>query len=275
MAATGTPRSSPIMVTLAELRRCVAREYGRILAPPWETPAILLTNATVMVLAWFLLPARAHAFLFSLNGPLAFPIILASWMLADTPATNVMGANTSTALSVVEDRSAYWHWLVARCVVLGSLVGVPSAVALIIVGAGGYTWLEISWAAVIVLVLPVGILPIAAWLGILFPYHPRSLRWRWQHRRAWRMNLRWAALVLAPFAYVPVIGGLILFPAVVVAKTLQVSGQWLTDVQFAVAATVACATMGIAAALGIAGARVLLRVRHDRLAAYLSSSAFG
>ncbi len=200
------------MVTLAELRRCVAREYGRILAPPWETPAILLTNATVMVLAWFLLPARAHAFLFSLNGPLAFPIILASWMLADTPATNVMGANTSTALSVVEDRSAYWHWLVARCVVLGSLVGVPSAVALIIVGAGGYTWLEISWAAVIVLVLPVGILPIAA---------------------------------------------------------------WLTDVQFAVAATVACATMGIAAALGIAGARVLLRVRHDRLAAYLSSSAFG
>jgi hypothetical protein len=185
------------MVTLAELRRCVAREYGRILAPPWETPAILLTNATVMVLAWFLLPARAHAFLFSLNGPLAFPIILASWMLADTPATNVMGANTSTALSVVEDRSAYWHWLVARCV------------------------------------------------------------------------------VLAPFAYVPVIGGLILFPAVVVAKTLQVSGQRLTDVQFAVAATVACATMGIAAALGIAGARVLLRVRHDRLAAYLSSSAFG
>ena len=54
---------------------------------------------------------------------------------------------------------------------------------------------------------------------------PRSLRWRWQHRRAWRMNLRWAALVLAPFAYVPVIGGLILFPAVALAKALQVTAN--------------------------------------------------
>ena len=68
------------------------------------------------------------------------------------------------------------------------------------------------------------------------------------------MSLRWAALVLAPFAYVPVIGGLILFPAVALAKALQVTGQRLTDVQFAVAAAVACATMGIAAVLGIAGA---------------------
>jgi hypothetical protein len=263
------------MVTIAELRRCVAREYRRILRPPWEVPAILLTNATVMILAWFLLPARAHDFLFSLNGPLAFPIILAAWMLADTPATNVMGANTSTALSVVADRSAYWHWLVARCVVLGSLVGVPSAVAVIIVGAGGYTWLEIGWAAVIVLLLPVGVLPIAAWLGIIFPYHPRSLRWRWQHRRAWRMNLRWVALVLAPFGYVPLVGGLIMLPAVALAKALRVSGQRLTDVQFGIAAAVACATMGVAAALGIAGARRLIGVRQDRLAAYLSSSASG
>ncbi len=34
------------------------------------------------------------------------------------------------------------------------------------------------------------------------------------------MNLRWAALVLAPFAYVPVIVGLILFPAFVMMKIL-------------------------------------------------------
>ncbi len=143
------------MVTLAELRRCVAREYGRILTPPWETgdPA---HQRQVMVLAWFLLPSRAHDFLFSLNGPLAFPIILASWMLADTPATNVMGANTSTALSLVEYRSAYCHCLFARCVVLVSLVVVPSAMALIIVVAVVYTWLEIVFASVIVLFLPMG-----------------------------------------------------------------------------------------------------------------------
>jgi hypothetical protein len=54
-----------------------------------------------MAAAWFLLPPRAHAFMFSLNGPLAFPVILASWMLADTPATNVMGSNSAVGLSVM------------------------------------------------------------------------------------------------------------------------------------------------------------------------------
>jgi hypothetical protein len=41
------------------------------------------------------------------------------------------------------------------------------------------------------------VLPVAAWLGIVFPYHPHSFRWRWQHRRSWRTHLRWAVLVCA------------------------------------------------------------------------------
>ena len=87
-----------------------------------------------MAAAWFLLPPRAHAFMFSLNGPLAFPIILASWMLADTPATNVMGSNPALALSVLEDQAAYWRWLAARCIVIGSLVGVACAAGVMYVG---------------------------------------------------------------------------------------------------------------------------------------------
>jgi hypothetical protein len=156
-----------------------------------------------MAAAWFLLPPRAHAFMFSLNGPLAFPVILASWMLADTPATNVMGSSPALALSVLEDQAAYWRWLAARCIVIGSVIGVACAAGVMYVGVGHYPWSEIVWACALVAFLPVGVLPVAAWLGIVFPFHQRSLRWRWQHRRAWRSHLRWVVLAFAPFFYVP------------------------------------------------------------------------
>jgi hypothetical protein len=116
-----------LMEAVPGLRRAVVSEYRRVVRPPWEIPTALVTNGALMVAAWFLLPPRAHAFLFSLNGPLAFPVILASWMLADTPATNVMGSSPALALSVLRDQAAYWRWLAARCIVIGSLIGVACA----------------------------------------------------------------------------------------------------------------------------------------------------
>jgi hypothetical protein len=175
-----------LMDAVPGLRQVLANEYRRVARPPWEIPTVLVTNGALMVAAWFLLPPRVHDFMCSLNGPLAFPVILASWMLADTPATNVMGSNPALALSVLQDQAAYWRWLAARCIVIGSIIGVACAAGVMYAGIGHYPWSEIIWACLLVTVLPLGVLPVAAWLGILFPYHPRSFRWRWQHRRAWR-----------------------------------------------------------------------------------------
>src|SRR3954454_7578487 len=122
------------------LRQAVLSEYRRVITPPWEIPTALVTNGVLMVAAWFLLPPRAHAFLFSLNGPLAFPVILASWMMSDTPATNVMGSSPAVALSVLNDQAAYWRWLAARCIVIGSIVGLLCAVGVMYVGLGHYPW---------------------------------------------------------------------------------------------------------------------------------------
>ena len=263
------------MDAVPRLRQAVADEYRRVVRPPWEIPTVLVTNGALMVAAWFLLPPRAHAFLFSLNGPLAFPVILASWMLADTPATNAMGSNPARALSVLENRTAYWRWLAARCIVIGSLIGGACAVGVLYVGLGNYPWSEIAWACALVALLPIGVLPVAAWLGILFPYHPRSFRWRWQHRRAWRTHLRWAVLVFAPFIYVPLIGVAILSPGVQVARSMKVPGQRLTPLQFGISAAIACTTAVAAAALGIWVARRLLAWRTSQLAAYLASTERG
>ena len=257
------------------LRHTVANEYRRLLRPPWDIPTALVTNGALMVVAWFLLPPRAHAFMFSLNGPLAFPVILASWMLADTPATNVMGSNTDLALSVLHDQAAYWRWLAARCIVIGSIIGVACAAGVLYVGIGSYPASEIIWACALVALLPVGVLPVAAWLGILFPYHPRSFRWRWQHRREWLTHLRWAALVFAPFFYVPVIGVAILTPGVELARSIKIPGQPLTANQFGISAAIVCVTAVIAAALGLWVARRLLAWRTERLTAYLESTEKG
>lgn len=263
------------MDDVPRLRRAVANEYRRVVQPPWEIPTVLVTNGALMVAAWFLLPPRAHDFMFSLNGPLAFPVILASWMLADTPATNVMGSNPDLALAVLNEQAAYWRWLAARCIVIGSIIGVACAAGVMYVGLGHYPWSDIVWACALVALLPVGVLPVAAWLGILFPYHPRSFRWRWQHRRAWRTHLRWAVLVFAPFFYVPLIGIAILSPGVELARSLKLSGQRLTPVQFGISAAVVCATAVIATAIGLWVARRLIAWRTNHLAAYLANSDKG
>ena len=263
------------MDTVPGLRKAVATEYRRTVRPPWEIPTVLVTNGALMVAAWFWLPPRLHDLMFSLNGPLAFPVILASWMLADTPATNAMGSNPSLALSVLENQSAYWRWLAARCIVIGSIIGVACAVGVMYVGLGNYPWSEIVWACALVALLPIGVLPVAAWLGILFPYHTRPLRWRWQHRRAWRTHLRWAALVFAPFIYVPVIGVAILSPGVLLARSIKFHGQRLTPAQFGISAAVVCLMALVAAAVGLWVSRRLLAWRTNRLATYLASTEMG
>jgi hypothetical protein len=131
-----------LMDAVPGLRQVLANEYRRVARPPWEIPTVLVTNGALMIAAWFLLPARAHDFMFSLNGPLAFPVILASWMLADTPATNVMGSNPTLALSVLQDQAAYWRWLAARCIVIGSIIGVTGAAGVMYVGIGHYPWIS-------------------------------------------------------------------------------------------------------------------------------------
>jgi hypothetical protein len=145
-----------------------------------------------------------------------------------------------------------------RIVAESSLSGVVCAAGVMYVGVGHYPLSEIIWACALVAFLPVGVLPVAAWLGIVFPYHPRSLRWRWQHRRAWRSHLRWVVLAFAPFLYVPLIGILILSPGVQLARSIKLPDQRLTPAQFGISAAVVCATAVVAAAIGLWVARRLL-----------------
>jgi hypothetical protein len=51
--------------------------------------------------------------------------------------------------------------------------------------------------------VPFGASAVAEWVGILWPYHRRGLRWRWEKRHAHRRTMRWLVLVVSPFIVVP------------------------------------------------------------------------
>lgn len=254
----------------------VATEYRRVFRPPFEIPLALVFNAGLVTLAWFLLPPRAHDWLFSLHGPLAFPVILASWMLGDAPSTNVAAIDVPRALNVLDDAGAFRTWLLARSVVLASLVGVPTAIIALVLGFQGQPALEVLATCVVLALLPFGILPIAAWLGLLLPYHPRPLRWRWERRRNWPQLLRWVVLLLAPFVVVPALGTVVVLPSLALAHwAFGAPHPPLTEAHFALVALTICATAVVTARLGFWGASRLRSRRHDRLVGFLRDPAAG
>lgn len=259
------------------LRKAVADVYRRAFRPPFEVPAALLVNALLMTAAWFLLPPRAHQFVFGLTGPLAFPVIMASWMLGDTPSTNVAGHDKTRALAVLDDGAAFVRWLAARCIVLTSLVGVPCAIIALIIGdVERQSAFKVIAACVVIAIIPFGILPVAAWVGLLLPYHLRPLRWRWDRRRNWRLIARWALLAFSPFVIVPVVSAVIIFPSAALAHwAFGAPAHKLTNAAFVLVAVTVCA---MAVLVGIGGLWVAGRLRarrHDRLATYLLDPAAG
>ena len=176
---------------------------------------------------------------------------------------------------MLEHPKAYWRWLAARCLVLGSLIGVR------VRDRGAVRRRRRLHLERDRVGLRAGRAPAdgrATHRRLArhpVPLHLRSLRWRWQHRRAWLTHLRWAVLVLAPFIFVPLIGVAILTPGVEVARSMKVPGQRLTAVNSASRPRIACTTAVVAAALGIWVARRLLAWRTSQLAVYLASTERG
>ena len=257
-------------------RRAVTETYRRVFRPPWELPAALIGNALLMTAAWFLLPPQVHDWLFALHGPLAFPVLLATWMLADTPSTNVVGDDHRKAVSVLNDGAAFRTWLTARCLVLASLVGLPCALIALVIGVQGQHPVKVVAACVVLVILPLGILPVAAWLGLVFPYNPRPLRWRRQHRSDRRTTIRWGILLVAPYLVVPAIAATVILPSIVAAQWLfDAPERQLTQPQFVADALMICATALVVGWLGLWVAGRLRQRRHDRLTTYLLDSNAG
>jgi hypothetical protein len=242
--------------------------------PPHNELLSVAGNAALVCIAWFLLPNGLKTWLFSRRSPQAFPVVLSAWILADVPATNVLGVDRVAAVAALRDMAAFRRFLWAKQLVLTALVVPICLLAALLVGTGGGRGGLLAFICFAVIASPFGTLAVACWLGIVFPYHPQSLRWRWQHRGNVFATGRWLGLILLPYAIVPFLAGLIIAPGVAILRASSPVHQGLRH-PHALAVIAACIVVAIiAAGLTVIGHRTavwLARARRSQLLTYLGN----
>lgn len=249
-------------------------ELFRAFHAPYETPIVVLVNGVLMGLLWGWAPADS---LFSVHTLWAFPLVLASWMYSDVPATNVFGSDAKRMLAAFDDLPAMRRMLRAKNLVLMTLV-VPIA-ATIAIGVGIYlhrpvvAWVNILW----IIVVPVSVLGVSAWFGIYFPYHPIELKVRWANRkRFFHMFVRWLTLAVVPYGLVPLLGALVMLPTVVLWNQAGVDpNKSDSDLLYFVGVLIAC---GLAVLLWLWGHHMAIKLavrRREKLSAYLADPSLG
>ena len=268
----------PSQLSLADLSTAVKAEYRRIFTERRDDLIAVSFNALLVTFCWFLLPDKIVNWLFTLHGALAFPYFLEMWMLGDTPATNVAGRDAVRVVGQLQDPAALRLWLRAKHLVLASFVGPTAAVVAVIIGIVQHRHDMAAAVAITLLFLPLGVLSVAAWVGLWVPYHPRKLLWRWEHRSDWRAALlRWIVLVLLPFLVVPVIALVLLIPSLAIwliahqrhpPHEIPRAGLWLGTV---LSVAVSLIVFGWAPGVAVK----IARRRHARLHGYLSDPEHG
>jgi hypothetical protein len=271
-------RAVPTALRASDVFVAVKAEYRRILTERRDDLIAVSFNALLVAICWYLLPDKITNWLFTLHGALAFPLIMEMWMLGDTPATNVAGRDAVRAVAQLHDPAAMRLWLRVKHLVLASFVGPTAAVIALVIGAVQHRSADAAAVAIVLLFLPLGVLSVAAWVGLWLPYHPQKLIWRWRHRTDWRAALlRWGLLVFLPFMVVPVIAIALLTPSLIIwiiahqgypPKQLNTAGLWIGTV---VSVAVSLITFAFAPVV----ATKIARRRYDRLHGYLSNPDHG
>lgn len=257
------------------LPETVRHEFVRALRPPYETPIVVAVNGLLMTVLWFVFPSNL---LFTFHGALAFPMVLASWMYSDVPATNVLGTDATSSLAALSDTRAMRRLLHARTLVLWIFVAPFCVLVGIVVSFSDKHPLASAATAVWIAIVPFGALPLAGWLGIYFPYHPMPLKRRWELRHRWRtIIVRWLTLAIIPYGLVGLLVVLVSAPTLI--YWVNVWPNWRTERipsdLFAWGVLIACFTSALLWWLGSTwGARIADR-RQEKLVAFLSNPDAG
>ena len=258
-------------------REAIRIQVALTFQPPYETPITVAVNGALMSSAWFFLPTALRDKLFTLHGTLAFALVLAAWMYSDVPSTNVLGPDAQRVVVGLDDPVAFRRLLYAKNIVLWLMITPICALVAVINGLLQHSLLSTLYTVVAIGVLPFGFLAISAWVGILFPYHPMPLRYRWEHRQPRRMLVRWLTLAVTPYVLVPVLAALMLTPSLLLwgfTSPHGLSGK-VPDHYLGLGVAVACA---IAVVCSLGGQRLgvwIAQRRRAKLAAFLSDPVRG
>lgn len=253
-------------------------EWRRTRTFPFETLSTVAINFVLVMFGWFLAPEWLVDQLFAVHRPLAFAVVLASWMYADVPTTNVLGSNSDRVVPILDDTPALRQVFDARAFVLWCVVTPIAAIAAVISGIASDHLVAAMVGLVWIVVAPAGLLMIGPLLGIAFPYHPMPLRQRWALRRDTRQQvIRWILLLVVPYLWVPAIGAVLMVPSLLIwhvtSSNALFSGGTFPHLGLGVVVGVAMNLAG--AVLGRRWMVAWVRRRRTPLAAFLSDPLAG
>jgi hypothetical protein len=253
----------------ATLPQAVRAEVRRALRPPYEIPSVVVGNGLLMTACWTLLPPSAVSYLFRFHGPLAFAMVLATWMYSDVPATNLLGGDPARSVAALGDPATLRRLWYAKNIALWLLV--TPLCALVAIGVGIYSHqlvaaaLTVLWIATV----PLGALGFACWVGVWFPFHTLPLRYRLARRRRWwQMLARWMVLLLTPASVVPLLALVLTLPGLLLWGTVTPSR--ISDARFGWGLLLAAAVAAIAWLVGHWYGSRLANRRRQRLTAFLT-----
>ena len=264
----------------AALRHDVLTEARRVMRPPREVLICVAANGVLVSVLWFFSPVRLFDAIFTLHQAFMFPVVMASWMIADVPATNELAPDATRVLALLEDDDVVGleRLLRAKHLVLWVIVTPIVLVVAAIMGATSHHWLTMWLTMVWVATVPFAALGISCLIGVRWPYHPIPLAERWEQRSNWRhMLLRWGTLCILPYGVVPLFGLVALLPLVATLAILKIR---LSDSS----ATLVALIIGCAVALPLAfvvwdrGTRIAAEFavkRKKALGAYLAEPSLG
>lgn len=247
-------------------------ELVRLFRRPWTELTILLINAVIVIVGWLVLPKDVKEWLFdSLQGRLAFVIVLETWLVSDVSSTNIFGHDPVAALRAMHDGRALRRFVRVKATALSILIGVPCTITAIVLGIHGGSMSRAAILAPMFLAIPFGVIAIGSWLGVILPYRYRTLRWRWAHRRQWRITARWLVAMMVPYwvlgLFVPVTIYLARFTAGLITNLHQHGRAPITSLEITV--VVACALAAATLFVAPWGTQRLAMWRRDHLLAEL------
>ncbi len=218
--------------SLAEAYRL---QFDRAFRYPFSVPSTLLANAVLTAVLWFWSPRDLFSLFFNVNELFFFPMVLASWMVSDVPATNEYAPDALRILAALDDPTMLTRLLRAKHLVLWTLISPVAFVTALIVATSTGRWIALFFVAAWVITVPLCSLGFSSWVGILWPYHPLGLRQRWDLSLPWtRKWLRWGVLLVLPYGLVPVFGYLAMFPALIAWRDSDVPHHHFRDLILAV-----------------------------------------
>lgn len=201
--------------------RLVPRELRRVFSKPFDVLICLAGNALLATVLWFLAPTPIANLFFSFRNAFLFPVVLATWMLADVPATNQLGADPQAALERLDDPEAITLLIRSKQAVLWMLTTPVALVVAIITSLEGGNWASMASTVVWVATVPLAGLGLSCLVGVRWPYLQLPLKQRWAERSDLRRSLRWVALILLPYGLVPAVGLLALTPTITIYAILH------------------------------------------------------